>query len=247
MKRKIRNSVLLLVCVMISTTGLFAQKKDIRDKESIARLHQLMDSYQYRQASLVADQLLRDDSLNIDLLILKGRALAADFQGQQAMAVFIRAHLVDTANVTALFELVNVCKQLGDWKQAIAYCRRLVDLHPESSFFTIQLSNLYYGTDDFRMAKEILLPLYRLDTLNAYVLKQLANSYNELQQADSAIHYYVKYLDLVPFDAVITGKLTNLLIRVKDYTAGLYLTELFLAHDSIKTGILKLNGNCNYL
>jgi len=50
MKRKIRNSALLLVCVMISTTGLFAQKQEIRDKELHATLRQLMDSYQYGQA-----------------------------------------------------------------------------------------------------------------------------------------------------------------------------------------------------
>jgi hypothetical protein len=106
MKRKIRNSGLLLVCVMISMAGLFAQKQEIRDKELHANLRQLMYSYQYGQASVVADLLLRNDSLNIDLLILKGRALAADFQVQQAMAVFIKTYLVDTSNVTALFELV---------------------------------------------------------------------------------------------------------------------------------------------
>jgi tetratricopeptide (TPR) repeat protein len=154
---------------------------------------------------------------------------------------------LDTANVTTLFELVNVCRQLGDYKQAIAYCQRIVDLHPESFFFTIHLSNLYYGIEDFRMAKEILLPLYRMDSLNVYVLNQLANSCNELQQADSAIGFYMRYLAIIPYDAVMTGKLTNLFIRKRDYAAGLYLTENLLEHDSTNTGILKLNAYCNYL
>lgn len=163
-----KYGTLLLVFVMISLKFTYAQKQEIQDKESLATLRHLMDSYQYGQACLVAD-------------------------------------------------------------------------------FTIQLSNLYFGTDDFNRKKDILIPLYRKDSLNSFVLKQLANSYNDLQQADSAIFYYVKYLGLVPYDAGIIGKLTKLLIRKKDYTAGLYLTELFLAYDSTKTEILKLNAYCNFL
>jgi tetratricopeptide (TPR) repeat protein len=247
MKVKNKNTMLILVCIIMGTTGLIAQDQNNRDKELTAKLHQLMDSYQYGQACLVADELLGKDSLNVELLTLKGRALAADFKVQQAKDVFTMAYQMDSANTVTLFELVNVCRQLGDSKQAIAYCQRIVGLHPESFFFTIHLSNLYYGIEDFRMAKEILLPLYRMDSLNAYVLKQLANSFNELQQADSAIAFYRKYLDIAPYDAGITGKLVNLFIRKRDYPAGLCLTEIFLAHDSTNTGILKLNAYCHYL
>ena len=247
MKVQNKNTLFLLVCIILGVTSLFAQDQKIREKDLSAKFRQLMDSYQYGQVCVVADQLLLNDSLNVELLMLKGRALAADFKVQQAKDVFTTAYILDTANTVTLFELVNVCRQLGDLRQAINFCQRIVDLHPENSFFTIHLSNLYYGIEDFSMAKNILLPLYRYDSLNTYVLKQIANAYNELQQADSAIAFYVKYLDLVPYDPGITGKLTNLFIRKKDYPAGLYLTEMFLAHDSTNPGILKLNAYCNYL
>jgi lipopolysaccharide biosynthesis regulator YciM len=247
MKVQNKNTLILLVCIITGMTGLFAQDQKIRDEELSAKFRQLMDSYQYGQACQVAGQLLSNDSLNVELLTMKGRALAADFKVQQAKDVFTTAYILDTANTVTLFELVNVCRQLGDSKQAINYCQRIVDLHPENVFFTIHLSNLYYGIEDFRMAKDILLPLYRIDSLNVYVMKQLANSYNELQQADSAITFYVKYLDMVPTDDGMTGKLTNLYIRKRDYHAGLYLTEMFLVQDSINTGILKLNAYCHYL
>ena len=247
MKRKIKKITLFLVCAVIVINGSFAQKQSPRDTDLTAQLHHLMDSFQYGQACLVADQLLEKDSLNVEVLILKGRALAADFKAQHAKDVFTRAYLLDSANTMTLFELVNVCRQLGDFSQAIAYCQKLVDLHPENSFFTIQLANLYYSIDDFRMVKDILLPLYQQDSMNSYVLKQVANSCNELQLADSAITLYKKYLDIVPFDAGVTGKLTNLFIRKRDYAAGLCLTETFLAHDSTNTSILKLNAYCNYL
>jgi tetratricopeptide (TPR) repeat protein len=242
-----KKGLFILVFVIISSTRVFAQEQYIRETESIAKLHHLMDSYQYDQACLLADQLLEKDSLNLELLILKGRVLAADFKIQQAKGIFTKAYLLDSANTVTLFELVNVCRQLGDFRQAIAYCQKLVDLHPENSFFTIQLANLYYSIDDFRMVKDILLPLYQQDSMNSYVLKQVANSCNELQLADSAITLYKKYLDIVPFDAGVTGKLTNLFIRKRDYAAGLCLTETFLAHDSTNTSILKLNAYCNYL
>lgn len=247
MKVTNNKTLLLLVVVIVGTTNLFAQKQDIRDLELTAKYRQLMDSYLYNEACQVASQLLGTDSLNIAFLILKGRALAADFKVQEAKDLFKRAYLSDTANTVTLFELVNVCRQLGDFRQSIAYCQKLFDLYPENSFFTIQLANLYYSIDDFRTVKDILLPLYQQDSLNSYVLKQMANSCNELQLADSAITLYKKYLDIIPFDAGVTGKLTNLFIRKRDYAAGLCLTETFLAHDSTNTGILKLNAYCNYL
>ena len=247
MKAESKKGLFILVFFIISSIRVFAQDQDIRDKELTVKLNQLMDSYQYSQACLLADQLLEKDSLNLELLILKGRALAADFKVQQAKDIFAKAYLLDSANTVTLFELVNACRQLGDFKQAISYCRKLVDLYPENSFFTIQLANLFYSTDDFRTTKEILLPFYRQDSMNSYVLKQLANSCNELLQVDSAVQFYEKYLDIVPYDAGITGKLTNLFIRKRNYEAGLCLTEMYLAHDSSNAGILKLNAYCSYL
>jgi tetratricopeptide (TPR) repeat protein len=242
-----RKFALLPVIFVITLSGLNAQQKGISDTELTAKLHQLMDSCQYERACLVAGELLGRDSLNIEALTIKGRALAANFQFQQARDVFTRAYFMDTSNVMTLFELVSVCKQLGDSKKAIAYCKKLTGSYPENIFFAIQLSNLYYGADDFRKARDILLPLYGRDSLNSYVIKQLANSLSELQLTDSAISFYRKYLDIVPNDAGITGKLTNLYIRKRDFTSGKNLTDQFLSHDSSSTGILKLNAYCNYL
>ena len=246
---KVINKITFLpvVFVIIGMTGTFAQEQKGPDEELTSKYRQLMDSYLYGEACQVADQLLYLDSLNIEFMTMKGRALVSDYRFQQASEIFSGAYLLDTANTVTLFELVNVSRQLGDFKRAIAYCRKLVGLHPENTSFAIQYANLCYGTDDFGTAKEILLSLYLQDSLNSYVLKQLANSCNELQQADSAIRLYARYLDLVPDDAVITGKLANLFIKKRDYEAGSLLTDTFLARDSTNTGILKLNAYCNYL
>ena len=120
MKAESKKGLFILVFFIISSIRVFAKDQDIRDKELTVKLNQLMDSYQYSQACLLADHLLEKDSLNLELLILKGRALAADFKAQDAKDVFIRAYLLDSANTVTLFELVNVCRQLGDFRQAIA-------------------------------------------------------------------------------------------------------------------------------
>ena len=65
MKVKNKKTPLVLVCIITGTTSLFDRKQDIRDKESPANVRQPMDSYQYGQAWLVADQLLSRDSFNI--------------------------------------------------------------------------------------------------------------------------------------------------------------------------------------
>ena len=244
---QVKTIILLLAFLLTGSIISKSQNQNPKEREQAAKLQQLMDSYQYEQACLVADQLLSSDSLNASVLTIKGRALAALFKTQQAIRVFLNVLVLDTTNAAILYELVNSYRQAGDLKQAINFCKKIVALYPEQHFFSIQLANLYYGLDEFRMAKMILRPLFLRDTLNTYVLKQLANSHNELQEADSAISYYWRYLDIVPSDAVITSKLANLFIRKRDYPAATVLTESFLAYDSTNTGILKLNAYCYYL
>jgi hypothetical protein len=168
MTKKVRSIALLMACIIMCITTLIAQEQKIPEKDLLTELHELMDTYQYGQACQIADQLLCKDCLNIGLLILKGRALAADFKFQQAKEVFSTAYCLDTSNSVTLFELVNICRQLGDSKQAIVYCLKIVDLYPENSFFSTHLSNLYFATEDFISAKNILLTLYRKDSMNAY-------------------------------------------------------------------------------
>ncbi|MCX6268873.1 MAG: hypothetical protein NTW16_16225 [Bacteroidetes bacterium] len=215
--------------------------------EPADQVKSLIESCQFSQAVNLAELYLLKDSARIDLLLLKGRALAAGFQYKEAIAALGKAHNLDSANIHVLNELVNVYRQTGDGEKAIVAGRKICILAPDNRYFSLQLANLYFSEEDFGSAVLILLPLYLADSSSFYVARQLGNCYNELKQSDSAIRFYRRALRITPYDPFVTGKLANVFIRENNIAMALYWTQVYLAQDSTNIPILKQNGYCNYL
>jgi len=232
----------LIFLLSIHSAALFAQQK-----EPPNALKSLFDSFQYLQTIRLADQILEKDSGRADVLLIKGQALAASCRGREAIQVLGKALQYDSTNIHILGALVDNYRQAGEMDLAIRACRKMIRLDPENHFFRLQLSNLYLIAEEFRLALNSFLLLYREDTTDFYVVKQIANCSNELGIPDSAILFYQKAVALNPTDAGVTGKLTNLYIRLNDFTTPLVLTTMFLQTDSLSKGILRLNGYCYYL
>jgi len=218
-----------------------------QSRDDLREVKEMIENYQFNQAIKVADQFLLKDSTNLQMLLLKGRALSACFRFSEANFLLIKAILLDSTSIPLWYDLVNNYRQLGNTNLAIFACNKIIKIDPANRFFAIQLSNLYYNTDEFGKAKDILIPLYRTDTLNLYILKQLVNCYAELKSPDSAIYFYRKVLEGNRSDAGITGKLINLYVKNKKFQEGLELSERFLLRDSVNANILRLNGFCYYL
>lgn len=205
-----------------------------------------MESCQYSQAIALTDHYLAQDSTNINLLLLKGRALAAGFQFKEAIAVLSKAQKTDSTNIKVLNELVNVYKQSGDAGSAIAISYRITQLVPGNRYFSLQLANLLYSENEYRQAVQVLLPLFKTDSSSYYVVKQLALSCDELKLSDSAELFYRRALGINPFDPFVTGKLANLYIRQKKAEMALAVTGNYLKQDSTNIPILKQDAYCSY-
>ena len=211
------------------------------------QLKSLMESCQFSQAISLAELYLSKDTTRTDLLLLKGRALAAGYQYREAIATLRKALRFDSTNIKVLNELVEVYRQSGDPGKAIANCRNICTLAPDNRYFSLQLANLYFSEEDYRQALQVLLPLYLSDSSSFFTAKQLGNCYNELKQYDSAIRYYRRALRITPFDPNVTGKMVNVLIRADDIAMALYWTQVYLAQDSAYLPIMKQSGYCYYL
>ncbi len=236
-----------LLAALIILLQILPDNARAQEQESISQVKYLMESCQFSQASTLAERILSKDSTQTDLLLLLGRALAAQFQYREAIVIIGEALKADSTNVLMLNELANVYRQSGDPGRAISTTRKMTELNPGNRYFRLQLANLYYAGDDFRLAAQVLLPLYRSDSSSFFIAKQLGNCFNELKRSDSAILFYRRALKIIPYDPYVTGKLANIYIR-EDFTAmALYLTETFLAQDSSNIAILKQNGYCYYL
>jgi tetratricopeptide (TPR) repeat protein len=218
-----------------------------QQKEPAEQLKSLIESCQFSQAADLAELYLSRDSTRTDLLLFKGRALAAGFRYREAVAALRKALDYDSANIRVLNELVEIYRQSGDALNAIVASRKLVNIAPGNSYFRLQLANIHYAEEDYRQCASILMPLYFEDSSAFYVAKQLGNCYNELKCNDSAVRFYRRALKITRFDPNVTGKLVNVLIRQKEVAMALYVTGKFLEQDSASIPILKQNGYCYYL
>jgi tetratricopeptide (TPR) repeat protein len=218
-----------------------------QEKVPAEKLNSLMESCRFSQAYSLAELYLSKDSTRSDLLLLKGRALAAMFRYREAVEALRQALRPDSTNLNVLNELVQVYRQSGDLSKAIATSRKISTLFPDNNYFSLQLANLYYSGEDYRLAATVLLSVYRGDSSSFFVAKQLGNCYNELKRSDSAVYFYRRALKILPFDPYVTGKLVNVYIRDDQVAMALYLTQQYLKQDSASIPILKQNGYCYYL
>ena len=218
-----------------------------QDREPAEQIKSLMESSRFSQAISLAELYLAKDSTRVDLLLLKGRSLAAGFQFREAIAELRKAQHLDTANIKVLQELVDVYRQSGDPAMAIETCLKVKALAPDNRYFSLQLANLYYSEEDYRQALQVLIPLYLSDSSSFYIARQLGNCYNELKRSDSAIRFYRRALRISPYDSYVTGKMVNVYIRESNIAMALYWTQFYLAQDSANIPILKQSGYCYYL
>ena len=233
--------------ILLFITHLTGQFVAAQAKDPVREVKVMLETYRFSQAAILAEQYLQTDSSSIPLLLLKGKALSSGFKYREAKAELLKVISLDSTNITGWFDLVNIYRQLGNTGMALYACKKVNTLDPSNHFFVLQLSNLYYQSDQFEKAKNVLVTLYRSDTLDLYILKQLGHCYAELKKPDSAIFFYTKTLGLCPSDALITGKLINIYIKKKAFEKGLELSERFMEADSTETGILQMNAFCYYL
>jgi tetratricopeptide (TPR) repeat protein len=218
-----------------------------RAQENPEALGSLIKSFRYSEAIRLAEQYLKTDSTNVEVLLVKGRALEAVFKLKEAISTLKKAEEADSNNVSVLNELITVYWQTGEYKRAIETCKKITLLDPSNRYFALQLANLYYSNKDYGHAINVLLPVFQSDTSDFYVVKQLANCYDDKDVADSAEFFYRLALRINPYDPGVTAKLANVLIRINEINTAFYFTVLYLKHDPDYVPILKQNAYCNYL
>lgn len=215
--------------------------------ETVGEVKQLMEHFRFDDAIRRTDYFLLADSTNHELLMLKSKALSSLCRYKEANMTLSRMVKTDTAAVPAWFEMINNYRQLGNIEQAVICCKRIIKLQPANRYFKLQLAGLYYNQEDYASALEILEPLWLSDTGNLYLNRQIANCYNELKVADSAILYFSRTLMLDPEDVSSISKLINLYLKKKEFPVALMVAMGYLRTDSLNPAILRLTGYCYYL
>ncbi|MBR6212222.1 MAG: tetratricopeptide repeat protein [Bacteroidales bacterium] len=88
--------------------------------------------------------------------------------------------------------------------------------------------------------------LLKRDTL-LQALTLVGDAFNNMEQPDSAMHYYNAALLRRPRNASVVSKMSNILLGRKDYDGVLSLSDNYLAMDSLNVDILRIKGLAHYL
>jgi tetratricopeptide (TPR) repeat protein len=232
----------LIFSLFCSLFLFFSHDCQSQQTDPIHEISSLLDQSDFDKAVILADQYLKADSSNTSLMILKGRALSANYHYEKAILTLEQAFKIDSNSVNVLAELINTCQMAGDPKKSIWYGYKALGINSGNRRLRIQLSLNLFGEEEFRKSITVLLPVLSYDTSDVFVLKILANCYNEMQINDSAAFLYQKMLSIDPKNTFAIKKLSNILIRQKDYQGGLNLVNDYLILDSNNASILKLKG-----
>jgi tetratricopeptide (TPR) repeat protein len=103
----------------------------------------------------------------------------------------------DKDNQTALFMKGLIYKENQDTANAVFYFRRLTELYPDFAPAYEELGMLYSQHRN-KLGLEYLTTALRLDSTNINVLYAIAQTYQDVEDAENATYYYVRMLELDP-------------------------------------------------
>jgi tetratricopeptide (TPR) repeat protein len=215
--------------------------------ERFAGIRDLISDYKYSEAMERCNHFLEADSSNADLLILKGEVLMSMFRFNEAALALRQATSIDSNRIRGLRDLASLYKQTGETEEAILYYKKILERQPDDRQTMIQLAALLIQLGNYRDALNLLLPACKSDSGNFYILKLTATSYQELNNPDSALIYYLKARKINVDNPNIALSISNLLIRKKQYDSVIRYTERFAQENPKSYAVFRLGAYATYL
>lgn len=178
-------------------------------------------------------------------LWLKGRTLKKLNRFSQAIDCFKLIMQKDTQNIAALLETAHCYEKLNQFGYAINLYEKALEKAPSNIYFQQQLASCYYQNENYLVAKQHYLQLFRADS-SLFNAKRLARSYDKLNQPDSAIRYYYFAFFSNPYDSYTAYYLASALKSKGEYSKGAGIAEGYLLHDSTNSKICRLAASLRF-
>ena len=147
----------------------------------------------------------------------------------------------------AWYNMGNAYEELGLYKEAIKCFTQALkfDAKHYESFFG--RGSCYDSLEQYRKALNIYFSLYQKDTINIFLLRNIAKTYDNLEISDSAGVFYEKAVRLYPHDFLTVFRLGNIYIKQKKYERTIDITGNYRFLDSKNIKINRLNAYAIYL
>ncbi len=213
---------------------LFQQIASAQSNVKLDSIRNFILEYNYQAALNIIDRQIKLDN---KLLHYKGLALKGLQKYNEALDSFEQVYKRDSLNFQAVIEIANIYKIFGDNTRAYVALKRADKIHPSNSLKT-EIASTLLNQEEFSKALEIYFSLLKQDSTNTYFIKNAARCLEGMEEFDDAIRFYEKAMVLNANDYQSVQKLSNILIKKKNFQRGMEITD---AYRKLDTSNIKIN------
>jgi tetratricopeptide (TPR) repeat protein len=151
----------------------------------------------------------------------------------------------DTFDEEVMSELADCHFQSGDYETAAGTYFLLSSRVPDNILYKIRQMQTFSRMEAWPQSIQAGREVLRLDSIPA-VLSSMGDSFQRMNQPDSALLYYRQSLALKPRNANVVSKAANVLLGKEDFDGAIALTDAFLANDPDNMTIAPVKGLALY-
>jgi tetratricopeptide (TPR) repeat protein len=230
MKKQIFLISLFITCIF----SAFSQNTE-------SNLAELLKNYQYQKAL----EYIETQELTKELLFQKALCYKALGEYQRAVLILELLDKEYKDDVQILSELAICYQATANRKGSIECYDELIRIDTANIYFKIQKADLQFQQGKYEDALNLFKNIYRQNN-SPNTLKQIAQCYEMMNEADSAMTYYRKTLSENPSDAFSAASLTNICLKEGFLPEGKDCSQAFMDMDTTNLQINLLNALCYY-
>lgn len=216
------------------------------------RLQMLLDRYDYKTAVSVIDSLAAEigtDSTSIfdnretviDLALQKARCLRRLYRMQESVEVLADVLYLDQYNIELMADLAESHMQVGNTMEAFTLYGILSRMQPENPYFKTCQARILYREKQYEESIAACKTIIAQDSIPE-IMSMIADAYNNLGKADSALVYYNHVLSKRPKHVPTLSKKADILLSEKKYIQVIDMCREYLDEDPDNMTMLPIYG-----
>ncbi|MCW3807295.1 tetratricopeptide repeat protein [Plebeiibacterium marinum] len=179
--------------------------------------------------------------------ISEAKLLEHNYKLYKAINAYQKIYQRDTTNLEILKELESLYTNTSQYQEALDFTLKILKYQPQNNHYRIKSGLLYKKLDEHKKALQILKNIRWQDPHNLYIITQIADTYRDINAADSALVYYTKACEMNPTTSnLIKG--ADILLKNKKNTEALHFLNTYYSKKQHCSKVLqRLYGKTQYV
>lgn len=204
-------------------------------------IQEAMANYDYETALSLIEQEMPTTSL----LYQKGKAFKGLGRNKEALKVFQEIVVLDSLNPRAYIEVAECSKLQAQYKLALNYYQKALELNPDNKYVQLQYINQLINNKNYQEALKQSALLAAKDS-SVQVLNLRAECTEHILGSTLGPIYAIEAYQLIqkkfPDDYISAAKLGSTCINLAQYQGAIHATETYRTIDSTNIAVNRLNA-----